>query len=156
MMKYCRVALIIGVVGAMLLPSTSIFAQTETPYIPAEPVNPASVVPSPSAITTPVTQALGSDAAIKSLLFSDSDITAIRSARLFYEQHRNGVVNGGIAEDDFLRNLEKITTLQADTGPKTFTYPQFFHQLLIMHQIIGLSGLIVKKLIRIAVLALVA
>ena len=129
MIRYRRVALIFKVLTALILPSALSFAQTDAP-MPAindpKQATPALNVVPPSAATAPATPEPAGEVTMKSLLFSDSDITAIRSARLFYEQHRNGVVNGGIAEDDFLRNLEKITTLQADTGPKTFTYPQFF------------------------------
>ncbi|MEK6746119.1 MAG: hypothetical protein AABY33_03715 [Pseudomonadota bacterium] len=59
---------------------------------------------------------------MKSLLLSDNDIVAIRSARNYYEQHLKG--NNVIAEDDFLKNLEKISNIQEE--PRSFTYPQFF------------------------------
>lgn len=59
---------------------------------------------------------------MKSLLLLDSDIDSIRKARNYYEQHLNG--NNGIAEEDFLKNLEKIGNMDAES--KSFTYPQFF------------------------------
>jgi hypothetical protein len=65
-------------------------------------------------------------AGMKSIFFTDTDIAAIHNARKFYEQHLSGTANGGIAEDDFLKNLEKINASKSDAAPKTFTYPQFF------------------------------
>lgn len=64
---------------------------------------------------------------IKSLLFSDTDIKLIRDARLFYEQYRSGKkVDSGIAEEDFLKSLERIATSNLSAAPTSFTYPQFF------------------------------
>lgn len=118
MIKHCQAALVVVVfVGTMLCPAL-IFAQTEVSTVPA--------VASSNIETKKSTPPFDIEAEINSLLFSDVDIKAIRSARLFYEQHINGVVNGGIAEDDFLKNLEKITASKSDAESKFFTYPQFF------------------------------
>jgi hypothetical protein len=120
MIKYYRVTFLL-IFLLEVIPVT-VSAQTEIPSVPVVEAVPSSQNSGEDKSTI---QSDG-QTLMKSLLFSDEDITAIRSARFFYEQHRNGVVNGGIAEDDFLRNLEKITSLKSDTGPKTFTYPQFF------------------------------
>lgn len=95
--------------------------------MPPAMVNPEGAVAAPANIAEPQKQVFqGEDTITKSLLFSDGDIAAIHNARLFYEQHRSGNVVGGIAEDDFLKSLEKISTTKSETVSKTFTYPQFF------------------------------
>lgn len=118
MIKHCQVVLVMAVFGGTILCPALIAAQTEAPIVPV-------VVPS-NIETKKAELPSDGEAEMKSLLFSDADITSIRSARLFYEQHISGVVNGGIAEDDFLKNLEKITTTKSDIDSKFFTYPQFF------------------------------
>ena len=61
---------------------------------------------------------------VKSLLFSNEDISSIQKARLSYEQRIAGVSTGKIDEQDFLKNLE--TMVFSKIEPTVFTYPQFF------------------------------
>lgn len=109
MMKYGQSAiLMLGMAGALLLPSSS-FGQ-------AAPNN-------KDGQEAELTVALP----LKSLLFSDDEIASIRSARAFYDKHRSGAAtDGGIAEDDFLKNLEKIAAVKQNSTPSSFTYPQFY------------------------------
>jgi|CXWL01.1.fsa_nt_gi hypothetical protein len=118
MMKHSKKTLFGLAFGTAMLLTCSPYAQT---------TDTAATIQSPTVDNALKTESTANnEAAMKSLLFSDVDIAAIRSARLFYEQHRNGVVNGGIAEDDFLKNLEKITATESGASSKFFTYPQFF------------------------------
>ncbi len=121
MMKHSKKTLFGLAFGTVILLTCSPYAQTTDSTTVAQ----TSVMPVVDKVikTEPSSN---NELVMRSLLFSDGDIAAIRSARLFYEQHRNGVVNGGIAEDDFLKNLEKITTAESDASSKFFTYPQFF------------------------------
>jgi hypothetical protein len=124
MIKYGQSAiLILGVAGAVL-PLSFSFAQT----VPASASQPASAPlpetsPGNKGGSEPLTVALP----LKSLLFSDDEIASIHSARAFYDKHRSGAsTDGGIAEDDFLKNLEKIAAVKQSSAPTSFTYPQFF------------------------------
>jgi len=103
-------------------------AQVPAPIVPQTEANPA-IAQTPKA---PEVEFSGV-ANMKSILFADTDVAAIYNARKFYEQHLNGATNGGIAEDDFLKNLEKIGASKSDVAPKTFTYPQFFLSSLAYH-----------------------
>lgn len=130
-MKNRKVAYI-AISGMAVLYNCPLFAQAENfnPELATTPpalVNPAGAAPAPANAVEPVKPVFqGEDNITKSLFFSDADISAIRNARLFYEQHRSGNVVGGIAEDDFLKSLEKISATKSETVSKTFTYPQFF------------------------------
>lgn len=61
---------------------------------------------------------------IRSLFFSESEITAINNARASYDQRMAGVNNN--EEDDFLKNLEKVKISDHDANSLKFTYPQFY------------------------------
>lgn len=65
----------------------------------------------------------------KSIFFSDEQLEAIYKARTFYNNHKNGVVEQGVLEDDFLSSLEKAAPkeiIAAEEEEKSFTYPQFY------------------------------
>lgn len=135
MIKYWLPVYFVMVIGAMVLFNGQVCAQVSpptpaTPFSPmmdaaAPAMNPAMNM-EPHKPETKEAPPANNEPEIKSLLFSDTDIATIHSARLFYEQHSNGVVDSSIAEDDFLKNLEKITILKSYSDPKSFTYPQFF------------------------------
>jgi hypothetical protein len=116
MIKYFRLSLPLPVfIGVFILQSVTVqaIAQTE-PNVAEEGLGAETKIANSTDNENNIE--------MKSLLLSDSDIDSIRKARNYYERHLNG--NNGIAEDDFLKNLEKIGNMDAES--KTFTYPQFF------------------------------
>lgn len=124
MIKYFRLALYLSILAGIIFPQSLLLAQTE----PDNAKNGVETSISAKLVAETKrdegTADGGADTELTSLLLSDSDIASIRSARTYYEQHLNGK-NNGIAEDDFLKNLEKMSNMQ-ETEPKTFTYPQFY------------------------------
>ncbi len=118
MIRYLKVILGLCILEPLFITAAS--AQVPPVAHPAAP--PAEEKPADKA---PEIEFKGVDG-MKSLFFTDEDIQAIRNARKFYEQHLNGAINGGIAEDDFLKNLEKINAIKSEKSQKDFTYPQFF------------------------------
>lgn len=62
---------------------------------------------------------------IRSLLFSENDVKALRSARAFYERSQSGKGNGEFSEDDFLKKLENAAKEKIISSDE-FEYPQFF------------------------------
>lgn len=129
-MKYLRLTFHLTILAVTLGPQPFLWAQTMPPS--GNPVSQSAALPEP-APQNPATADVASqnkqvtyvsnNVGMKSILLSDSDIASIRSARAFYEQHLNGN-SKGIAEDDFLKNLEKMANMQDE--PKSFTYPQFY------------------------------
>lgn len=125
MIKYLRFVFFLFVLIGIIFPQSLLLAQS----IPYDMRDEAQTGAAAKVITQMrkneiSTQDDGADDELKSLLLSDSDIASIRSARTYYERHLNGS-NNGIAEDDFLKGLEKMSNLQ-DNKDKSFTYPQFY------------------------------
>lgn len=134
MIKYSIVkylGLCLALIVAPVFAQTSQIPLIQTPESP--PVAPAAaevLVKKNEAVETPESQAPVLPVAtveIKSLLFSDDDIAAMRSARLFYDKNHGGAV-GKFSEDDFLKKLEKVAPVKTEpsVAPTSFTYPQFF------------------------------
>jgi len=126
MIRYSQVILSFCILGIFLCPVAS--AQSLPSAMPALEAQPLEAQPAKA----PEVEFTGV-AGMKSILFNDTDIDAVHNARKFYDQHLNGSISGGIAEDDFLKNLEKINAIKSEKSPKTFTYPQFFLSSLAYH-----------------------
>lgn len=70
---------------------------------------------------------------IESILFSETDLSSIMKARLFYEKNSEGNLKSGIVEEDFLRTLEKVGSMYSEQEPTPDLYPQFYLSSLAYH-----------------------